>query len=209
MARGEGALNDEVSIGTVGTNEVSTVTVDATSGNWTLTFDGQTTGSIAFDAATSAVETAIEALSNVTAGDITCTGGPGDSGGTTPYVITFAGTVAGATHTISVADVDLAGGGATVSIAETTAGVARAAGTANVSRSRNVVVQLEYDSEAAGDVTISGSLDGSNFDVLATDTAVASTTALVHLVDLPVKTLKVDPTALTAGLVTMSYAEWK
>lgn len=206
---GNAALNDAESIGTVGVNEVSTVTVDATSGNWTLTFDGQTTGSIAFDAATSAVESAIEALSNVAADDITCTGGPGDEGGTTPYVITFAGSVAGATHTITVADVDLSGGGASVSIEETTAGVARAAGTARVPRGKMVVVQLDFDADAAGDVTIEGSLDGSGFDVLATSTAVASTTELVHLVDLPVNVLKVDPTAMTGGLCTMSYSEWR
>lgn len=36
------------------------------SGNWTITFDGQTTGSLAFNANAAAVETALELLSNIT-----------------------------------------------------------------------------------------------------------------------------------------------
>lgn len=206
-------LSDPTSIGTVGTNEVTTVTVDATGGNWTYTVAGDTTASNAWNISAAALVTAIEATTGVTAGDITVTGGPGDSGGTTPYVITHGGTLAGANQTVSVADVDLSGGASTVTAVETTAGVARAAGTAQVSGSDIVVVQIDYDADAAGDVTIHGSLEpavsATNFDVLATDTAVASTTALVHLTDMPISALKVDSTALTAGLATITYSEWK
>ena len=73
-----------------GTSEVQTVTVTGTptGGTYTLTFDGQTTSGIAFNATASAVQSALVALSNVETGDVTCTGGPHPG---TPIVVTFAG----------------------------------------------------------------------------------------------------------------------
>lgn len=44
-------------------------------GTFTLTFDGQTTATLNFDAAASEIQTALEALSNIDPGDITVTGG--------------------------------------------------------------------------------------------------------------------------------------
>lgn len=74
-------------------NEVQTLTITGTptGGTFTVTFDGQTTGAIAYNADAATVETAIEALSNVGAGNATCSGGalPG-----TPVVITFTGALA-------------------------------------------------------------------------------------------------------------------
>ncbi len=60
------------------TNEVQRVTITGTptGGSFTLTFNGQTTAAIAYNAAASAVQSALEALSNVASGDVTCTGGP-------------------------------------------------------------------------------------------------------------------------------------
>jgi hypothetical protein len=74
-------------------NEVQTLTITGTptGGTFTLSFDGQTTGTIAFNAAASAVQTALEALSNIVPGDVTVTGSAGG-----PYTATFAGTYAGA-----------------------------------------------------------------------------------------------------------------
>jgi flagellar hook-associated protein 2 len=46
----------------------------ATSGTWTLTYDGQTTAAIAHNATVGEVQAALEALSNVSAGDITVGG---------------------------------------------------------------------------------------------------------------------------------------
>ena len=63
-----------------------------TGGTFTLTFSGQTTASIAFNATASAVQSALEALSNIAPGDVVCTGGPLPG---TPVVITFAGAYAG------------------------------------------------------------------------------------------------------------------
>ncbi|WP_432124067.1 phage tail protein [Streptomyces sp. C10-9-1] len=59
------------------TAEVQTVDLGAaTAGTITLTFDGQTTSSIAYDADAATVQAALEALANVAPGDVTVTGGP-------------------------------------------------------------------------------------------------------------------------------------
>jgi hypothetical protein len=73
-----------------GTNEQQTVTITGapTGGTFTLTFNGQTTGAIAYNAISSVVQTALVALSNIRTGDVTVTGGPGPA---TPYVVAFAG----------------------------------------------------------------------------------------------------------------------
>lgn len=61
-----------------GTDEVQQIAITGgpTGGTFTLTFSGQTTSGIAYNAAASAVQSALEALSNIAPGDITCTGGP-------------------------------------------------------------------------------------------------------------------------------------
>lgn len=71
-------------------SEVQTVTITGvpTGGSFTLTFSGQTTAAIAWNATSAAVKSALVALSNITAGDIEVTGGPGPG---TPYVVTFSG----------------------------------------------------------------------------------------------------------------------
>lgn len=94
------------------------VTVNATAGNWTITYSGQTTGNIAYNATASTVQTALEALSNLDAGDVLVTGGPGDNGGTTPYYIQLIGNKIGLLPTLftAVADVTLSGGGDSVTL---------------------------------------------------------------------------------------------
>jgi hypothetical protein len=68
-------------------NEVQTVTVTGspTAGTFTLTFLGQTTGTIAYNATNAAVQTALEALNNIDTGDVTVTGPAGT------WVVTFGG----------------------------------------------------------------------------------------------------------------------
>lgn len=60
------------------TSEVQSVTVTGgpTGGTYTLTFSGQTTAGIPYNATASQVKTALEALSNIAPGDVTVTGGP-------------------------------------------------------------------------------------------------------------------------------------
>lgn len=63
-----------------------------TGGTFTLTFQGQTTAAIAYNAAASAVQSALLALSNLDSGDVVASGG---AVGTAPVVLTFGGRYAG------------------------------------------------------------------------------------------------------------------
>lgn len=104
---------------TTATNEVQTVTITGspTGGTFTLTYSGQTTAGIAFNAVASAVQAALEALSNLAPGDVTVGGGPGPG---TPYTVTFGGTLA----VTDVAQMTASGasltGGTTPAVAVTT-----------------------------------------------------------------------------------------
>ncbi|MGW5689794.1 phage tail tube protein [Streptomyces asiaticus] len=106
-----------------GTNEVQTVTITGTptGGTYTLTFSGQTTGNIVYNATASAVQSALEALSNVNPGDVTCAGGPHPG---TPITVTFGGQYAGADVTQMTADSTSLTGGTTptVTVSTTTPG---------------------------------------------------------------------------------------
>lgn len=113
---------------------VQTLTIDATSGNFRLRYGSDTVPPQKFNVTAANLKTALEALPAIGSGQIaSITGGPGDSGGTTPYVITFGGTLAsvavltlevlsGAAPNASTALVNLTGGGATGTLAVTTAG---------------------------------------------------------------------------------------
>lgn len=107
-----------------GVNEVQTITFTGTvsGGTYTLTYSGQTTGSIAYNATASDVKTALEALSNIGVNDVSVTGGPGGTGGV--FTVTFRNALA-ATNVaqLTSATGSLTGGGS-ISHATTTAGVA-------------------------------------------------------------------------------------
>ncbi|MCX4885862.1 hypothetical protein [Streptomyces sp. NBC_00847] len=78
-----------------GTDEVQTVTITGTptGGTYTLTLSGQTTAGISYDATASAVQSALEALSNIAPGDVVCAGGPHPG---TAVTVTFGGAYDGA-----------------------------------------------------------------------------------------------------------------
>lgn len=81
-------------VGPAGTQEVNTLTKTGTisGGTWTITYNAQTTAAIAYNASAADVQAALEALSNIAPGDVIVTGGPVP---TTPFVITFGGTLNG------------------------------------------------------------------------------------------------------------------
>jgi hypothetical protein len=87
--------NVVIFVGTRGVNEVQSLTVDATGGNYTLGFNGYNTANLTPASTAAAVQAALEALPSIGAGNITVTGGPGGAGGGTPYVITFVGALGG------------------------------------------------------------------------------------------------------------------
>lgn len=70
----------------IGTQEVQTATITGTpdGGTFTLTYSGQTTAAIAYNATAAAVQDALEALSNIAVGDVFVTGNAGG-----PYTIKF------------------------------------------------------------------------------------------------------------------------
>lgn len=89
-----------------------TIPNTVTAGTWTITINGQTTGLLNWNATASQVQSAINALSNMTTIPVTVTGGPG---GTNPFVVTMSPNSNG----LAVATVDssgLTGGVGTVAI---------------------------------------------------------------------------------------------
>lgn len=107
----------------VGQDEVQTLTITGTptGGTFTLTFEGEETATIAYNANAAAVESAFEALSTVGAGNGTCAGGPLPG---TPVTITFTGALAKQDVDLVTADGDgLTGGTApAAAVALTTPG---------------------------------------------------------------------------------------
>jgi len=76
------------------TNEVQSVAITGvpTGGTFTLTYAGQTTAPIVYNAAASAVQTALRALTNIGANDVTCSGGALPA---SPVVVNFVANLAG------------------------------------------------------------------------------------------------------------------
>lgn len=101
-------------------NEQQTVTLTGvpTGGTFTLTFSGQTTSAIAYNASSATVQTALRALSSITGTNVNVSGSAGG-----PYTVDFVGSLAGADQPQMTADgSSLTGGsGQTIAVAEVTA----------------------------------------------------------------------------------------
>ncbi|MER6844844.1 hypothetical protein [Streptomyces platensis] len=124
------------------TNEVQTVTITGspTGGTFTLTWSGQTTAAIAYNATAATVRTALEALSNIAPGDVTVTGSAGG-----PYTVTFGGANLGDdVAQMTASGASLTGGSSpAVSVATTTGG-----GAAGASDGTQVFAGLLYTETA-------------------------------------------------------------
>lgn len=105
--------------GPAGTDEVQTVTITGTptGGTFTLTYDGQTTAAIAYNATAATVKSALAALNNIKAEDITVAGGPGPG---TPYTVTFGGGAADGHNVSQMTATGSLSGGSTPAVAVTT-----------------------------------------------------------------------------------------
>lgn len=128
-------------------NEVQTIDLGAaTAGTITITFDGETTAAIAFNATAATVETALEALSNINPGDVTVTGGP--LPGT--ITLTFGGQYAGTNvPEVTVTPSGLTGG--TVTVATTVEGGGAVSDGREVNTG-HLFATVAYDTASTGDV---------------------------------------------------------
>lgn len=105
-------------------NEVQQIAISATSGNYTLTYAGQTTANIAYNASAATVLAALEALSNIPTGSLrviqTVAASP-----LFTYTVEFGGSL-GETNVaqMTATDVTLAGGADSVTLSTVTAGAA-------------------------------------------------------------------------------------
>lgn len=98
--------------------ETQTVTISATGGTFTLSFNGQVTGAIAWNATAAAVQAALEALNNIDPGDVVVTGANGG-----PYTVKFQGQYANENVPALVSAAGgLTGGAGTAVVATTQAG---------------------------------------------------------------------------------------
>lgn len=108
--------------GVAAVNAVQTVTISGgpTGGTFTLTLNGQTTAALPYNATAAALQTALQSLPSIGAGNATVTG---DDGG--PYTVTFVGGMGGqVVAQMTADDSGLTGGTApAVAVATTTAGV--------------------------------------------------------------------------------------
>lgn len=107
--------------GEAGTNEAQTVTLSGTpsAGTFTLTYEGETTAPIAYNASASTVDSALELLSTIPAGGVTCSGGslPGSA-----VTVTFTGSL----QYTNVSPLIIDDTGLKVIVTETTPGVTTA-----------------------------------------------------------------------------------
>lgn len=109
-----------------GTAEVQTLTASGTvsGGTYTLTFGGQVTAALAYNASVATVQAALEALTNVVPGDVVVGGGAFPA---TPLTFTFYGNYIGDAPTLSVQTGNLTGSTPGAAITTSTPGVAGAA----------------------------------------------------------------------------------
>ena len=136
-----------------GQSEVQRVTITGTptGGTFTLTYSGQTTAAIARNAVASTVQTALENLSNLAPGDVVVTGGPGPS---TPWTVSFGGTLRYTDVSQMTATSSLTGGTSPAVAVTTTQTVEAPSPAATVTTTTRPVLGWDYsdpqgDSQAA------------------------------------------------------------
>jgi len=112
-----------------GTNEEQTVAITGspTGGHYHMSYGGQTTGDISYDATAADVQSALESLSTIGTGNVTCTGGPSPD---SDIVVEFTGDLGGSNVDLMTIDASGLTGGTSPagSVAETAAGSTSALG---------------------------------------------------------------------------------
>jgi hypothetical protein len=180
-----------------GTNEVQTVTITGTptGGDFTLTFDGQTTADIAYNASASAVQSALEALSSIGAGNVLCAGGalPG-----TAVTVTFQDALGGTSVAAMTADDSGLTGGTTpaVAVTETTPGAV--GGKVDIVAIKSIEQSMQVETvENRGDgQVLASTADLSSIDLTIT-TAAYTPVSIAAISGGTVSTTGVGSTAVT------------
>lgn len=133
-----------------GTNEVQTVTVTGTptGGTYTLTYSGQTTAAIAYNATAASVKDALEDLSNINAGSLTVAGGPHPG---TAITVAFGGSQFEGSDVAQMTATGSFTGGSSPAVAVTTTTTSSSTGTVN-----GVSIAAQYYADAAAGTTIPG-----------------------------------------------------
>ncbi|TXS42932.1 hypothetical protein [Streptomyces sp. t39] len=165
------------------TNEVQTLTVTGgpTGGTFTITWSGQTTGAIAYNATAAQVQTALEALSNIAPGDVAVTGAAGG-----PWTLTWGGTQLGENVAAPTTTEAFTGGTSPdITIATTTAG-----GTAATADGTDVFAGFLFtevafspgSTKCAAPLMVHGQIDASQLPVAfdPTDVPAGSNTNFVY-----------------------------
>lgn len=140
-----------VSPGGNAANEVQLVTLpgNPSGGTFTLTFQGQTTGNLDYDAAAADIEAALEALSNIGSGNVSVSG---DDGG--PWTVEFTGALAETdVGQMTASGANLTGG--TVTISTVQAAIAHQNEQVLLTMSASVTsgtFTLTYDSSESTDI---------------------------------------------------------
>jgi hypothetical protein len=88
------SIADALGVSGVRSNEVESIRVNATGGTFTISYGGETTSPLSYNASAAEVQQALEELPALNPGDVTVLGGPGGEGGGTPYTLVFGGALA-------------------------------------------------------------------------------------------------------------------
>lgn len=157
--------------------EVQTLTITGTptGGTFTMTYAGQTTASIAYNATAATVQTALEALSNIGAGNVACAGGPLPGSAVT---VTFTGELASKDVVLMTTTDSLTGGTAPASSVATT--TPAWAWTNLGHTSREDLPEFGFD---GGDSEVKGTWQNSAVKTVLTDVVVDSVVFQLHQFD--------------------------
>lgn len=183
---------DETTQGSPIQSEVQRLSPDLTpvSGTWTVTFDSQTTSSLAYDITSSALQTALEGLSSIGSGNIAVTGGPL---ATAPFVCTFQGALADADQNAMTTASSLLAEPPTITITETTKGLA----------ARNEIQQITVNNVSSGSFTLTYS-GQTTTEIQFDGTASDIDTALENLSNIDAVTVTGGP--LTTSPISVEFA---